>query len=137
MYTYYTPLYLFLMPTDYPSGASVQQPQSQHTVQPRLDVRSQPLIFSKDMNNEQLAQWLRNHPSLTGTDYEEDISKLRGTCCALVTMLVSITIIMITFYLDSRINGHIFLSLNESRLERFQISFGFQFAIINIIEDMV
>ena len=31
------------------------------------------------MNNEQLAQWLRNHPSLSGTDYEEDISKLRGT----------------------------------------------------------
>ena len=43
------------------SGASVQQ------------------TFSKDMSNEQLALWLRNHPSLSGTDYEEDISKLRGT----------------------------------------------------------
>ena len=72
---------LFVMHTDYPGGASVQQLQSPHTFQPRLDVRSQPLTFSKDMNNEQPAQWLRNHPSLTGTDYEEDISKLRGTCC--------------------------------------------------------
>jgi hypothetical protein len=63
------------------SGASVQ-PQSPPTVQTRVDVRSQPLTFFKEMNNEQLAQWLRNHPSLTGTGYEEDISKLRGTCCA-------------------------------------------------------
>ena len=31
------------------------------------------------MSNEQLALWLRNHPSLSGTNYEEDISKLRGT----------------------------------------------------------
>ena len=35
------------------------------------------LMFSKDMNNKQLTKWLRSHPSLTGTDYEEDISKLR------------------------------------------------------------
>jgi hypothetical protein len=69
------------MQTDYPSGAGVHQPQSPHTVQPRLDVRSQPLTFSKDMSNEQLAQWLRNHPSLSGANYEEDISKLSGTCC--------------------------------------------------------
>jgi hypothetical protein len=40
-------------------------------------------------------------------------------------------------YLDARITGHIFLSLNESRLERFSVSFGFQFAIMSIIEDMV
>ena len=53
-----------------------------------------------------------------------------------ITMLVIITIIML-FYLDARINGHVFLSLNESRLERFHVSFGFQFAIMNIIEDMV
>ena len=31
------------------------------------------------MSNEQLALWLRNHPSLSGTNYEEDIGKLRGT----------------------------------------------------------
>ena len=88
------------------------------------------------MNNEQLAQWLRNHPSLTGTDYEEDISKLSGTCFTLIAMLVTITIIML-FYLDGRINGHAFLSLNDSWLERFQVSFGFQFTIMNIIEDTV
>ena len=64
------------MHTDYPSGASVQQPQSPPAVQTRVDVH---LLFSKDMSNEQLALWLRNHPSLSGTDYEEDISKLRGT----------------------------------------------------------
>ena len=56
------------MLTDYPSGASVQ-----------LDVCLQPLTFSKDMSNEQLALWLRNHSSLSGTNYEQDISKLRGT----------------------------------------------------------
>jgi hypothetical protein len=66
------------MPTDYPCGASIQQPQSPPTVQTRVDVRSLPLTFSKDMSNEQLALWLRNHPSLRGTNYEEDISKLRG-----------------------------------------------------------
>ena len=71
---------LFVIQTDYPSGASVQQPQSPHIFQPRLDV-AKPLIFSKDMNNEQLAQWLRYHPSLTGTDYEEDIRKLFGIFC--------------------------------------------------------
>ena len=43
----------------------------------------------------------------------------------------------INFYLDARINGNVFLSLNESRLERFHVSFGFQFAIMNIIENMV
>jgi hypothetical protein len=60
------------------SGASVQQPQSPPTVQTRVDVRSQPLTFSKDMSNEQLALWLRSHPSLRGTNYEEDMSKLIG-----------------------------------------------------------
>ena len=44
---------------------------------------------------------------------------------------------MILFRLDARINGHVFLSLNESRLERFSVSVGFQFAIMNILEDMV
>ena len=43
----------------------------------------------------------------------------------------------VLFYLDARINGRVFLSLNESRLERFQVSLGFQFTIMNIIEDMV
>ena len=47
-------------------------------VQTPVDVHTS-LTFSKDMSNEQLALWLRNHPSLSGTNYEEDISKLRGT----------------------------------------------------------
>ena len=41
------------------------------------------------------------------------------------------------FCLDARINGHAFLSLNESRLERFSVSLRFQFAIMNIIEYLV
>ena len=34
--------------------------------------------FSKDMSNEQLALWLNRHPKLVGTDFSEDINKLRG-----------------------------------------------------------
>ena len=62
-----------------PTSDAVQQPQSPRTVQPQVDVHPQPSVFSKDMSNEQLAVWLRNHPSLTGTNYQEDISKLSGT----------------------------------------------------------
>ena len=65
--------------TDYSSSASVQQPQSPPTVQPQVP---QPLMFSKDMSYEQLPKWLKDHPSFTGIDYEEDITKLRGTCNA-------------------------------------------------------
>jgi hypothetical protein len=39
--------------------------------------------------------------------------------------------------LDAKINGHVFLNLNESRLTQFGISLGFKFAIMSIIEDMV
>ena len=67
------------MLTDYPSGASVQQPQSPPTVQMQVDVHSQSITFSEDMSTEQLALWLRNHPSLSEAEYKEDISKLRGT----------------------------------------------------------
>ena len=63
--------------TDHSSGAV--QPQIPAAVQPRVVVHPQPLTFSKDMSNEQLAQWLSNHPNLTGTDYQEDIRKLKGT----------------------------------------------------------
>ena len=58
---------------------AMQQPQSPSTVQPQMDIHPQTSTFSEDMSNEQLAVWLRNHPRLTGTNYEEDISKLRGT----------------------------------------------------------
>ena len=68
------------MHTD-PTSETVQQPQSHPTVHPLVDVNQQPsLTFSQDMSNEQLALWLRIHPRLIGTDYEEDISKLRGKC---------------------------------------------------------
>ena len=66
------------MHIDYPCDASMQQPQSPPIVQTPVDVYSQTLTFSKNMSNEQLAQWLRNHPSLSGVNYEEDISKLIG-----------------------------------------------------------
>ena len=56
-------------------GTDVQQLQSPPILQ---NVCSKLLPFCKDMSNEQLALWLRNHPSLSGTNYEEDISKLRG-----------------------------------------------------------
>ena len=48
-----------------------------------------------------------------------------------------LVIIVVLFCLDARINGHVFLSLNESRLERFSVSVGFQFAIMDIIEYLV
>ena len=76
------------MHTDYSSGASVQQPQSPPTVQTPVDVGLQPLTFSKDMSSDQLAQWLRNHPSLSGADYEEDISKLIGIMFTYIYILV-------------------------------------------------
>ena len=79
---------LFMMYTDFPGGASVQQPQSPPIGQTPVAVYSQPLTFSKDMSNEQLAQWLRNHPSLSGVDYEEDISKLIGIMFMYIHVLV-------------------------------------------------
>ena len=46
-------------------------------------------------------------------------------------------IIVVLFCLDARINGHVFLSLNESRIKRFSVSVGFEFAIMDIIESLV
>ena len=40
------------------------------------------------MSSEQLAQQLRNHPSLSGADYEEDISKLIGILFMYMYILV-------------------------------------------------
>ena len=73
--------YIPLLQTDHSSDANthVQQRQTTPRVQSQVDVPSRSSTFSKDMSNEQLAVWLRNHPSLTGTNYEEDIRKLRGT----------------------------------------------------------
>ena len=56
-----------------------QQPQlAVVTDQPQVRIHPQPRTFSKDMNNEQLALWLSNHPDLVGTDYQSDIDKLKG-----------------------------------------------------------
>ena len=57
--------------------------------------------------------------------------------CMLACSIIGTCTIMIWFHLDAKINGHVFLSLNESRLTQFGISLGFKFAIVNIIEDMV
>ena len=100
-----------------------------------MDVRVRSQTFSEDMSSEQLALWLRNHPSLSEGEYEEDISKLRGTLPN--TVLIITVVIRLLLCLDARINGHIFLSLDESRLERFRVSAGFEFAIMNIIKDVV
>ena len=100
-----------------------------------VHVHLQTLAFSEDMSSEQLALWLRNHPSLSEAEYEEDIIKLRGSLPN--TVLIIMVVIILLLYLDARINGHIFLSLNESRLERFKVSAGFEFAIMNIIKDVV
>ena len=85
---------------DCSSDASVQQPQSSPTVQTRVDIHSQSSTFSKDMSNEQLALWLRNHPNLSGTNYEEDISKLRGALpnTVVTNMLVTIVVIILMFF---------------------------------------
>ena len=59
----------------------MQQQQPQLAVvmdQPQVRIHPQPHTFSKDMNNEQLALWLSNHPDLVGTDYQSDVDKLKG-----------------------------------------------------------
>ena len=56
----------------------MQKPQPLSTKQPPVDVRQKPLVFSKDMNYEELAVWLTNHPKFVGADYQQDIGKLRG-----------------------------------------------------------
>ena len=63
------------------TGDGVQQPQASATGQPQLGVCLRPLVFSEDLSYEQLAVWLTNHPKLVGVDYQQDISKLKGTYC--------------------------------------------------------
>ena len=82
---------IIFMHTDYPSGASVQQPPA---VETQADVDSQSSTFSKDMSSEQLALWLRNNPSLSEAEYEQDISKLRG----MPDTVLIVTIIIIYYY---------------------------------------
>ena len=39
--------------------------------------------------------------------------------------------------IDARINGDVFLSLDESMLKQFGVSFGFKFTVMNIMENLV
>ena len=39
--------------------------------------------------------------------------------------------------LGARINGFALLNLNENRIERLGVSMGFQFTLLNIIENLV
>ena len=43
-----------------------------------IDALLPPRTFPKDLNNNQLVMMLSNHPRLMGTDYHEDIGKLKG-----------------------------------------------------------
>ena len=53
------------------------RPQDLSTNQPySMDIQ---LVFSKDMSSEHLAVWLTNHPQFVGAEYQQDISKLKGT----------------------------------------------------------
>ena len=122
---------IIFMHTDYPSGASVKQPPA---VETQADVDSQSSTFSKDMSSEQLAVWLRNNPSLSGAEYEQDISKLRGMPdTVLIVIIITVNNIIAFIDLDARINGHTLLSLNDSRLQELETSVGFKSTIMDII----
>ena len=60
------------------SRRQILQQSTQELIQQET-VIPQPMNFSRDMSNEQLALWLRNHPNLSGTDYQEDVAKIKGT----------------------------------------------------------
>ena len=55
----------------------------------------------------------------------------------IMLVIVHRLVMIVIFCLDARINGHVFLNLNENRLTQFGISLGFKFVIMSIIEDMV
>ena len=57
----------------------VQQPETLLTDQPKSDVQQPLLIFSENLNHEQLALWLTDHSKLKGKGYQHDISQLKGT----------------------------------------------------------
>ena len=95
----------------------MQQPQALLTDYPKLDVSPQPLEFhSENFNHEQLAVWLSNHPKFVGKGYQQDISKLKGMQMLGSIILLNNILSQHSLTLDARINGDVFLSLNESRL---------------------
>ena len=119
------------------SSEVLQQTQTLAIAQPRGDVCSQqlPLTFSKDLNNEQVAQWLSMHPNFAGAGYQEDILKLRGNYILLC--VGSFPIINFVNIIDAKINGRAFTRLDERTLERFGVTLGFQLSLIDIIEELV
>ena len=118
------------------SSEVLQQTQTPTIAQPRGDVCSQlPLTFSKDLNNEQVAQWLSMHPNFAGTGYQEDILKLRGSYILLC--VGSFPIINFVNVIDAKINGRAFVRLDKRTLERFKVTLGFQLSLIDIIEELV
>ena len=72
---YDCPCYIDLCSID-PISDAIEQPQASVTVQ---SMHPQTLTFSKSLSYEQLAVWLSNHPRFMGADYQEDISKLKGS----------------------------------------------------------
>ena len=75
-----------------------------------------------------------------GKGYQQDISKLKGKqLLGSKSYNYAATINLMDFrsLLDGRINGDVFLSLNESRLERSGVSLGFQVILLKIIESLV
>ena len=105
---------------------------------PQASVTVQTLAFSEEMSYEQLAVWLTNHKKFVKADYQQDIKILKGA--KLMTMESSVLSVLIDVHLtllDNRIDGYALLSLDESTLREFGVSYGFKLTLINIIEDLV
>ena len=113
-----------------PASGAVRQPQASMTVQPR---HKQTWAFSEALNYEQLSMWLSSQPQFVGADYEQDISKLKGNN----TMSKSEVILLLCLLIDNRINGSALLSLDESTLGHFGVTYGFKHTLMNIIIDLV
>ena len=72
----------------------------------QVDVPLPPLEFSKDMSYEQLAVWLTNHPQFVGADYQQDISKLKGTHTEIAIIIVQVLVVLYRYH-DCDINDFI------------------------------
>ena len=51
------------------------------------------------MNYDQVALWLTNHPHFVGSDYQEDIQKLKGMYITNSTTMHNILLLCLTFEL--------------------------------------
>ena len=91
------------------------------------------------MTIDELSLWLSNHPEI-GPDYQEEIDILKGSkvhnhnyCCEELNPAVICTLDMIA---GAKVNGRGFLSLNESKLEKLKVSYGFQLAVLDVIDEL-